>query len=145
MEKYDLQIDAALDNYPVSPTPRGFTRRVMAQIRGEQAVKHPAYGAGTRFRLDFLDIALPAFFAGFAGLGFTVLLGMIALLNPLWLLRVQLQIRSFMYNFPWQGVSLTPLPWWVLLFTGSGLAILVVGLLLGTIWLSPIVRRSQIP
>jgi hypothetical protein len=148
MEKYDLLVDAALDSYPVSPTPPGFTRRVMAQIRREQSVRKPASRPGGRFHLEFLDLALPAFFAGFAGLGFIVLLGVIALLNPLWLLRAQLQIRTLMYELPWLwGAGLAPLPVlpiWVFVLAGFGFAVLGLGLLLGMIWLSPVARRLAI-
>lgn len=52
-------LDQALTTLPLAPLPAGFTARVMAQI------EQPAPIAPVRFRLDFLDWAVPTFTAVF--------------------------------------------------------------------------------
>ena len=53
---YDPRLDEALDSMPLAPLPKGFSRQVLAKIESPQV----------RFRLTFLDLALPSFFALFA-------------------------------------------------------------------------------
>ena len=85
MNKLELQIDAALESYPQAPLPARFLQRTMQRIR-------------PRFRLEFLDLALPDFITLFLttliGLGFWV----VSSLNPLWLLEVQVRFRWYSQN-----------------------------------------------
>ena len=61
MVDQDTLLDDWLDSVPLAPLPSGFVSRVMAQVQTvPQAVRPP------RFRLEFLDWALPVFTALFA-------------------------------------------------------------------------------
>jgi len=116
MNDSESLIDAALDSYPMAPLPRRFVRRTMAGIRA---------GSRLRFRLEFLDVALPAFFVLFTGtltgLGFWLLNA----LNPLWLLEIR--IRAGWYA---QNLDALPLGWFALVgFAGLSAAVLA-GLIL---------------
>ncbi len=98
MHDLDPLIDAALDSVPLSPTPPGFRRRVMSQIAQAQVKR--VKSKPPEFRLDFLDLALPAFFAFIASLGFTVLLWLASLLNPQGLEHFQLSLKSAIWSLP---------------------------------------------
>lgn len=117
MNDSDPLIDAALDSYPLAPLPPHFVRRTMAGVRA---------GIRPRFRLEFLDLALPVFFILFAvtltGLGFWLLNA----LNPLWLLEIQ--IRAGWYA---QNLYALPLGW----IAAVGFASLWAALLAGSILL----------
>ncbi len=52
-------LDQVLTTLPLAPLPEGFTARVMAQIEQQ------THMAPVRFRLDFLDWAVPTFTAVF--------------------------------------------------------------------------------
>jgi hypothetical protein len=108
MNETDRLIDAALDSYPLAPLPPRFVRRTMAAIRaGSPAFPRP------KFRLEFLDVALPVFFGFF---GVTILglgLWFVNAINPLWLL--QLEIRTQWYL---QNLNLLPVGW----FAGAAIA-----------------------
>jgi len=111
-------IDAALDSYPVYPVPPGFTNRVMAQI-----VAKPV-----RFRLEFLDFILPAFFALFAGAGFAAILAIMILPDPLWLLRLQLELQPLLWQLPeirFSSLALFASLGVLALFFGLGVAVLL--------------------
>lgn len=95
MNETDRLIDAALDSYPLVPLPPRFVQRSMAAVR---AVSRP------RFRLEFLDLALPGFVILFTStlalLGFWLL----NVLQPRWLLI--LQVRASWYA---QNLDIVPL------------------------------------
>jgi hypothetical protein len=100
MTELDPLIDAALESYPLTPLPRRFVRRTMAVIR-------------PRFRLEFLDLALPGFFILFAATLAGVAFWLVNALNPVWLLEIQ--IRAGWYA---QNLNALPLGW----FAAVGLA-----------------------
>jgi hypothetical protein len=89
----DSLIDAAFDSYPLAPLPPRFTRRTMAHI-----FPRP------RFRLEFLDLALPVFttifFISMTGLG----VWLINFLNPFWLLELQAWAH-------WSAQNMSTFPW----------------------------------
>lgn len=80
----DPRIDIAINSYPMVDLPDGFTAKVMNTIRKE----HPRF----RFRLQFIDLALPMFLSLFS----LTLLGVCAWgmnqLEPLWLEYLKLEI-----------------------------------------------------
>jgi len=89
----DMQIDLALNTYPLAPLPPGFIKHTMGRILPKP-----------RFHLEFLDLALPAFIIFFVviiiGLGFWL----VSSLNPIWLLELQVRGQWFARNmnlFPW--------------------------------------------
>lgn len=86
----DEKIDSFLDDLPVAPIPRDFSRRVMANLEPR---KHP-------FRLEFIDLAVPAFLAFFGSLGFIAAVA--PLLPPvrLWLVRLQLELQPLLWKLP---------------------------------------------
>jgi hypothetical protein len=86
MDEKDALIDAALDAYPLAPTPPQFSARVMAEVRQPRLA----------FRLDFLDLALPGFFALFSSAGFALALALIGGLSPLTLAKWKLSIQLFL-------------------------------------------------
>ena len=121
MDGNDPRIEAALASYPVSPLPPGFTRRVMVEV-GKQEF---------RFRLDFLDFALPAFFGLFCFISLLAVAWLLSILDPLWFVRLQLAVRSF---------QLSPyyLPYWpAILFGIFGVAGIGLGILIGAFALAP--------
>ena len=103
----DTQIDAALDSYPVQPLPPGFIRRTMTQIRPRVQV---------RFRVHFLDLALPAFFVIFLLVMVLVLLQIMVAFDPLLPIRLQTA-------YIWLSTNGAASP---LLLLGAGSAIAVV-------------------
>ena len=64
----DTELDAALRAYPLRPTPPGLARAVLARVR--------ALPARPKFRLSWLDLALPLFGGAMVG----VLLAVVAVL-----------------------------------------------------------------
>jgi hypothetical protein len=71
--KYEQYIDAALDSYPEAPLPPDFVQDTMRQV-----------ALSTRFRVEFVDVAVPAFIAIFG----TTILGLLiwgaTQIDPLW-------------------------------------------------------------
>jgi len=57
----DTMIEEALNNTPLEPLPPGFVNQVMVHVQAASPTAAPP-----RFRLDFLDWALPLFSALFA-------------------------------------------------------------------------------
>ncbi|MCP4360875.1 MAG: hypothetical protein GY796_22940 [Chloroflexi bacterium] len=57
----DTMIEEALNQAPLEPLPSGFVNQVMAQVQAASPTAAPP-----RFRLDFLDWALPLFGSLFA-------------------------------------------------------------------------------
>ncbi len=82
MDERDGLIDAALDSLPLAPTPPGFTARVMAEI----------WRPVVTFKLDFMDFALPAFFATFASVFLAA--GMFAVLSMDQLSAIKLELQG---------------------------------------------------
>ncbi|MDX1436718.1 MAG: hypothetical protein R3335_07905 [Anaerolineales bacterium] len=101
----DPNIVDALRRRPPAPLPESFVGRVMAHIEPVRP----------RFRLEFLDIAVPAFMAAFAmivlGTGFWVL----GRLDPLWWPKVQTELALLslylgtMPAWPWIAGGLAAL------------------------------------
>jgi len=125
---YDPCVDEALDSMPLAPLPEGFTSRVMAKTERPQV----------RFRLTFLDLALPAFFTFFATIIVGAAVWIYTTLDPLWMPRFilflqinWLEIRTFPY-LPMLGFGA------VLLF-GLG-----VGLLGLALWIVPIRQNHSV-
>jgi hypothetical protein len=126
MNQNDRRIDAALESYPVYPAPPGFSHRVMEQIRLERNLRR-----AFQFRLDFIDLALPIFFAFFASLGLGILLWLISLVDAHWLVLLQLELRNIFWVLP-------AFPGWLaLVFAGLGLVALVTGLLAAFLFMKP--------
>jgi len=124
----DSRIDEALDSMPVVPLPEGFTSRVMAKIECPKV----------RFRLSFLDLALPAFFTLFAATIMGAAVWIYTTMDPLWpprlILFLQLtwlEIRTFPH-LPLLGFG------FVLLF-GLG-----VGLLGLALWMVPLHLNQRV-
>jgi hypothetical protein len=107
----DAQIDAALNSYPLASLPPGFIKRTMGYILPKP-----------RFRLEFLDLALPAFLIFFAGTIISLGFWLITSLNPLWMLELQVKGEWFVRN-----INLFPLG----LYTFVGFAGVCVVLLFG--------------
>jgi hypothetical protein len=107
----DAQIDAALNTYPLASLPPGFIKRTMGRILPKP-----------RFRLEFLDLALPAFLIFFAITIISLGFWLITSLNPIWLLELQVKGQWFARN-----INLLPLG----LYTFVGFAGVCVFLLLG--------------
>jgi hypothetical protein len=96
----DSCLDAAIETYPLAPLPSGFVNRVMAQVKQQpQAIVRP------RFRLQFLDVALPAFMALFALLVMVVGMWLTGQLGAAGLPAVQLNLTSAGQVPPWFGIS----------------------------------------
>jgi len=115
----DPRLDAALDSFPVVPLPPRFVEHTLLRIAAEApapaAVGAPARWAVTpdrllapqpapprpRFRLQFLDIALPAFFTGLTGLALTIGVSSLNRTHPLWAASLNLDARA-----AWQAAQL---------------------------------------
>jgi hypothetical protein len=87
MDERDRKIEAALGSYPLVPLPGGFSSRLFARL-GPKKVWKPA-----RFRLEFVDLAIPAFLVVFNLLLIFVFAWMLYAVDPLWLLRGRLQLQ----------------------------------------------------
>jgi hypothetical protein len=121
MDDNELRVEAALGSYPVFPLPPGFTHRVMAEIRASEA----------RFRLEFLDFALPTFLWLFFSISLISLAWMLNTLEPQWFVHVQLLFRDLQYlliNFPY---------WPAVIFTIFGAAMIVFSSLVAIFALAP--------
>ena len=128
----ELVIDAALDALPLYPAPPGLKRGVMIQVRRLQVESRQAAQTQIRYRLDFLDFALPVFFAIFGMLGLSALLVVLSLLDPLWQLRLQASLQALVWRLPVTPHGL------LLLFLSAGLGGLVLALLIAFLYLAPI-------
>lgn len=93
MNPFDPLLDTAFDSYPLAPLPAGFIRRTMARIQPRP-----------RFRLEFLDFALPGFFVCFGTAAIGIAFWLITALNPLWLMQ-------FQHRTQWYAQNLNVLPW----------------------------------
>ncbi|RPI86824.1 MAG: hypothetical protein EHM41_07130 [Chloroflexi bacterium] len=88
----DQMVDAFLNELPLSPMPSGFSRSVMERIKDEQKA--------IRFRLDFIDLAIPVFLALFATLVFSILMVIIVIIPPFWLVRLEMQVQPLLWSLP---------------------------------------------
>jgi hypothetical protein len=96
----DSILDAAIESYPPAPLPSGFVNRVMAQVRQQpQAIVPP------RFRLQFLDVALPAFLALFTFLVVVVGMWLTGQLDAAGLPGTQLNLTLAGQIPAWFGIS----------------------------------------
>jgi len=97
---WDNSLDAAIESYPLAPLPSGFVNRLMAQVEQEpRAVDLP------RFRLQFLDVALPAFLALFALMVVTGGIWLGGQLNAAGLANPQSNLALIGQIPPWFGVG----------------------------------------
>ncbi len=120
--EFDPRIDAALDTYPPAPVPSGIVQRAMRQIRTQsQAQSKP------QFRLEFLDIVIPAFTAFFALVVGALILWMLNHLDPLWTLKV----RTWLQYVSLYATIIQPLP---VIAVSVGAALLLGGLLALALW-----------
>jgi hypothetical protein len=87
MNEFDPQIDAAFDTYPLVPLPARFIRRTMVHIQPRP-----------RFRLDFLDLALPVFVLIFGITMISLTFWFLNATNPLWLLEFQVRAEWYTQN-----------------------------------------------
>jgi len=96
----DSFLDAAIETYPLAPLPTDFVSRVMTQV-GQQ----PQVIILPRFKLQFLDVALPAFMALFALLLVVVGMWLTGRLDAVGLPAVQLNLALAGQVPPWFGIS----------------------------------------
>jgi hypothetical protein len=96
----DSFLDAAIETYPLAPLPTDFVSRVMTQV-GQQ----PQVIILPRFKLQFLDVALPAFMALFALLLVVVGMWLTGRLDAAGLPAVQLNLALAGQVPPWFGIS----------------------------------------
>ena len=73
MKDTERIIDNAIETYPLEDLPSGFVRRTMAQIEPPP-----------RFKLTFMDLALPAFFAIFGAIILASFYWLLQSINPSW-------------------------------------------------------------
>ena len=119
MDEIDRRIDFAIQAYPLTPLPDGFTRRLMRRI----PLRQPS------FRLTLLDILLPGFF-GLFGMGTVAAIALtVPMLDPLWLPRLKLAYQVLLVR-----LALLPdwLPYLLPLMAITGMVVLV-GLVLAAL------------
>ncbi len=97
----DLLLDAALDSYPLTPVPSGLVRRTLARI---QPRPRP------RFRLEFLDIAVPLFLVLFGLLTIWAAFWTLNYVSPYWMLEWTPRLAYFRQ---WVDFQLLHLPPWL--------------------------------
>lgn len=83
-ENNDSRIDFAIDSYPLVELPDGFTSRLINTIRND----YPRI----RFRLQFIDFALPMFLSLFSILLLGICLWGLNQLDPMWIEYLKLEI-----------------------------------------------------
>ncbi|MBN2503380.1 MAG: hypothetical protein JXB38_21570 [Anaerolineales bacterium] len=79
-QRYDCMIDTAIESYPFAALPKGFVTRTLQQA------------AQLKFRLSFVDIAIPLFFSAFGMLAFFLTFWLWTYLDPLWFADLQLRL-----------------------------------------------------
>ena len=126
MNEFDALLDQALDSYPISPTPPGFSKRVMGSILpGRMPGLRPA--PQPSFRLDFLDFAIPGFLALCASFLLSGGMLALALINPELLRRIEIVLEMSLNRLP-APYTLTLLVCSVLGMLAVFLALLAAGL-----------------
>jgi hypothetical protein len=96
----DAIVEAALNAYPLAPAPSGFSARVMAQLRPPKPI----------FHLEFIDLALPAFFALFSAGILAVTLYLLFGLDKLTRLQLELQIKVWLAQVSAPPVAIVWMP-----------------------------------
>lgn len=116
-------LDAALDSYPLTPVPPGLVRRTLARIRPQPVAK---------FRLDFLDFAVPSFLVLFILLTVGVALWTLNYLNPYWMVEWSARLA---FTRQWMQFKLMQIPAWLpvlgvtlggVFLTGCGLVMILI-------------------
>lgn len=107
----DHVLDAAIDSYPLAPVPSGLVRRTLARIQPRPV---------PRFRLEFLDIAVPLFIVLFGILTIWAAFWTLNYISPYWMLE---WIPRLAYFRQWMAFELMRLPNWLP----------VLGMFLGTV------------
>lgn len=97
----DAQLDAALDSYPLAPVPPGLMRRTLAKLPPRPR---------PRFRLEFVDLAVPMFLVIFALLTGWTLLWTLNFLSPHWMLELAPRLA---FARQWLQFELMRLPVWL--------------------------------
>ena len=109
----DPRLDEALDSMPLALLPKGFSRQVLAKIESPQV----------RFRLTFLDLALPSFFALFATIIVGAAVWIYTTMDPLWPQRFILSLQLTLLEI--RIVPYLPLVGFgIVLFFGLGVGLL---------------------
>jgi hypothetical protein len=133
MDDRDLLIDTILDTYPLSPTPPDFRARVINEVQKlpRQAQSRPA------FRLEYVDVVFPVFFAVFSAGLLAVNLSVLLSLDKLTRMKLDLQAKMVMIRLmalPNQLATFTiPVAVWLPVITISVLGLVGVVIALG-IW-----------
>jgi hypothetical protein len=97
----DRVLDAALDSYPLTPVPSGLVRRTLARIQPRPM---------PRFRLEFLDIAVPLFIVLFGLLTIWAAFWTLNYVSPYWTLEWTPRLAYFRQ---WLAFELMRLPDWL--------------------------------
>ncbi len=74
----DPHIDAALESYPLAPVPPGLVRRTLARLEPRPQI---------RYRLEFLDLAVPVFVVLFLLLTIWAIFWTLNVVSPFWMLE----------------------------------------------------------
>lgn len=98
----DRILDAALDTYPLAPVPTGLVRRTLARIQPMP-----------RFRLEFLDFAVPFFLLIFGLLTIWAAFWTLNYISPYWMLEWTPRLA---YLRQWVEFELMRLPAWLPVF-----------------------------
>lgn len=91
--RQDTLLDRSLNELPFAPLPADFTRDVMAAVQAAQREAAPA--TPTRFRLQFLDIALAVFWSVVLAFIWAFTLWWTGVLHFKWLPAVQASFSLF--------------------------------------------------
>lgn len=110
-------LDAALDSFPLAPVPSGLVRRALARITPRPVV---------RFRLEFLDFAVPLFLVTFVILTVWAAFWTLNYVSPYWMLEWATQLKI---NQQWLMFKAMQIPSWLpaLLAILGSLSVLVMG------------------
>ena len=97
-------IDAALDEYPLTPLPPGFTNQVMSRVTALPISTEPI-----QFRLQFLDVVLSFFWAGILSLGLILILWLMGQLAAPGAVDLQNSLTAVgqtgIMNLTWLGIG----------------------------------------
>ena len=95
----DPRIDSAIKSHPIVDLPHGFTDRTITAIREE----YPQI----RFRLQFIDLALPMFLSLFSMIFLAVCVWGMNRLDHLWLEHLRLEV-AHLVKLTIQGTGFEP-------------------------------------
>ena len=103
-------LDAALDSYPLAPVPAGLIRRALARLE-----PHPKI----RYRLEFIDLAVPVFLVLFLLLTVWAAFWTLNYVSPYWMLEWATQLEIGRQWFLFKAMRLPAwLPVLVAIFGG---------------------------